>query len=260
MITSTLVNQAYLRPVVATPQKPTSPRAQTLDDVARKLGEFKPAANAQTTLPTAQSSQDKSVLRLQKLSTEALAANDKLKKDMKIAKREKVDRVKSAAKAKIQELIKRLELLKKMYGDMPKEMAKQLAALAKEFKQAVKDYAGAAKESGEIITSEREDLIKADMTPEAKAAETKTLDDEGKNLARGDLDFAKYIRGLSNKLKEELQTVKTKGTLTVKGKFEQSDEYKDAEKSIKEIDETNNDFESDVREAMPAGTLLELKV
>lgn len=260
MIATISLSSAYSRPSLAIISKAKPVRPATLDAAAERTSQTSASDRDLTASAPGAKEPDKSVLRLQKIATETRAANEKLKKDMKTARRDTIDRAKAAAKAKIQELVKRLELLKKMYGDNPKEMARQLAALAKEFKQAIKDYASAAKDSGGMIAEERKDLAASDMTAEARAEASKTLDEEEKMLARGDLDFIKTARGVSNKLKEELQTAKIKGTLTVKGKFEESDEYKDAEKSIKEVDEANNDFEQDVTNSMPAGTLFEIKV
>ena len=192
-------------------------------------------------------------------ATQKTQVLDQLAKDLKAGKKTAIGDAKSRAKTKLAQLMERLKLLKKLYGDNPKMMAKELAALAKEVKGAVKDYASAAKDSGEMFSQDLKAPADASAPPEAQAAARDAVEDEAKAEAHGDMEFIKSVRDVSNVLKDQLLTAKTKGILTVKGKFEQSEEYKDAEDSLKDLDKAVEDTDRQIRADMPAGSLLTLK-
>ncbi len=193
-----------------------------------------------------------------KKAAEAAEAMAKLKKDMRLGKKNAIGDAKGRAKAKLQQVMERLKLLKKIYANDPKAMAKALAAAAKELKAAVKDYGKAAKEAGELYAQDFASLPDAATDPESAAAQRKQLEDEAKMEASGDMDFLKEVRSTSNALKDELQTAKTKGILTQPGKFERSDEVKEAEDGLKELDEMTEDLDQQIRRDMPPGSLMKL--
>jgi hypothetical protein len=193
-----------------------------------------------------------------KKAAEAAEAMAKLKKDMRLGKKNAIGDAKGRAKAKLQQVMERLKLLKKIYANDPKAMAKALAAAAKELKAAVKDYGKAAKEAGELYAQDFASLPDAATDPESSAAQRKQLEDEAKMEASGDMDFLKEVRSTSNALKDELQTAKTKGILTQPGKFERSDEVKEAEDGLKELDEMTEDLDQQIRRDMPPGSLMKL--
>ncbi|WP_310216792.1 hypothetical protein [Caulobacter sp. BE264] len=193
-----------------------------------------------------------------KKATEAAEAMAKLKKDMRLGKKNAIGDAKGRAKAKLQQVMERLKLLKKIYANDPKAMAKALAAAAKELKAAVKDYGKAAKEAGELYAQDFANLPDAATDPEGAAAQRKQLEDEAKMEASGDMDFLKEVRSTSNALKDELQTAKTKGILTQPGRFERSDEVKEAEDGLKELDEMTEDLDQQIRRDMPPGSLMTL--
>ena len=193
-----------------------------------------------------------------KKAAEAAEAMAKLKKDMRLGKKNAIGDAKGRAKAKLQQVMERLKLLKKIYANDPKAMAKALAAAAKELKAVVKDYGKAAKEAGELYAQDFASLPDAATDPESAAAQRKQLEDEAKMEASGDMDFLKEVRSTSNALKDELQTAKTKGILTQPGKFERSDEVKEAEDGLKELDEMTEDLDQQIRRDMPPGSLMKL--
>lgn len=193
-----------------------------------------------------------------KKAAEAAEAMAKLKKDMRLGKKTAIGDAKGRAKAKLQQVVERLKLLKKIYANDPKAMAKALAAAAKELQAAVKDYGKAAKESGELYAQDFSSLPDAATDPEGAASQRKQLEDEAKAEASGDMEFMKLVRGTSQALKDELQTAKTKGILTQPGKFERSDEVKEAEDGLKELDEMTEDLDQQIRRDMPPGSLMKL--
>lgn len=193
-----------------------------------------------------------------KKAAEAAEALAKLKKEMRLGKKNAIGDAKGRAKAKLQQVVERLKLLKKIYANDPKAMAKALAAAAKELKAAVKDYGKAAKEAGELYAQDFAGLPDATTDPEGAAAQRKQLEDEAKMEATGDMDFLKEVRSTSQALKDELQTAKTKGILTQPGKFERSDEVKEAETELKDLDKMTEDLDQQVRRDMPPGSLMTL--
>lgn len=191
-------------------------------------------------------------------AAESAEALDKLKKELRLGKKNAIGDAKGRARARLQQVVDRLKLLKKIYANDPKAMAKALAAAAKELKAAVKDYGKAAKESGELYSQDFANLPDAATNPDGAAAARKTLEEEAKMDAQGDQEFIKMTREVSRALKDELQTAKTKGILTQPGKFERSEEVKEAEDELKGLDKMTEDLDQQVREDMPPGSLLKL--
>jgi hypothetical protein len=185
-------------------------------------------------------------------------ALDRLKRDLRTGRTAQIGDAKGRAREKLQRIVEKLKLLKKLYANDPKAMAKALAAAAKELQGAVKDYANAAKEAGEMFKADFAAAPDASLTPDQQAAARKDLEDEAKGEAMGDMDFIKSVRALGKALKDELQTAKTKGILTQPGKFERSDEVRDAEDSLKDLDQMNEDLDQQVRQDMPPGSLMKL--
>lgn len=186
-------------------------------------------------------------------------ALDRLKSDLRTNRKTAVGDAKGRARDKLQRIIEKMKLLKKLYADDPKAMAKALAAVAKELQGAVKDYGAAAKESGALFKEDFAAAPDASLTPDQQAAARKDLEDQAKAEAGFDMDFIKGVRSVANALKDELTTAKTKGILTQPGKFERSDEVKEAEEGIKELDKMTEDLDRQIRRDMPPGSLMKLE-
>lgn len=186
-------------------------------------------------------------------------AMERLKSDLKTNRKTAIGDAKGRAREKLQRLMEKLKLLKKLYANDPKAMAKALAAAAKELQGAVKDYAKAAKESGEMFKADFAAAPDASLTPDQQVAARKDLEDQAKMEASNDMDFIKSVRSLSNALRDDLTTAKTKGILTQPGKFERSDEVKDAEDSLKDLDKMTEDLDRQIRQDMPPGSLMKLE-
>jgi len=182
-----------------------------------------------------------------------------LQKQMKASRKALIGDTKGRAREKIGQLREQLKLVKKLYAEDPRNMARRLAALAKDLQGAVKDYARAAKDSGEMFNQSLAAADEAALPPEARSAERKAVEGEAKVEISGDMDFIKEVRDFSKTLKELLQTARIKATLTVEGKFEQSEDYKDAEKGLKAVDEATEDLDQQIRTDMPPGSLMTLE-
>ncbi len=186
-------------------------------------------------------------------------ALDRLKSDMRTNRKTQIGDAKGRAREKLQRVIEKMKMLKKIYANDPKGMAKALAAVAKELQGAVKDYGKAAKEAGEMFKADFAAAPDASLTPDQQASARKDLEDEAKMEASNDMDFIKNVRSLSNAIKDELTTAKTKGILTQPGKFERYDEVKDAEDGLKELDQMTEDLDKQIRRDMPPGSLMKLE-
>lgn len=185
-------------------------------------------------------------------------ALDRLKSGLRTNRKTQIGEAKARAREKLQRVIEKMKLLKKLYANDPKAMAKALAAVAKELQGAVKEYSKAAKDAGEMFKADFAAAPDASLTPDQQAAARKDLEDQAKGEASGDMDFIKSVRALSKALKDELQTAKTKGILTQPGKFERSDEVKDAEDGLKDLDQMTEDLDGQIRQDMPPGSLMKL--
>lgn len=185
-------------------------------------------------------------------------ALDRLKASQRNDRRSAIGDAKGRAREKLQRLMEKLKLLKKLYANDPKMMAKALSAAAKELQGAVKDYAKAAKESGEMFKADFAAAPDASLTPDQQLSARKDLEDQAKMEAGGDMDFIKSVRSIANALKDDLTTAKTKGILTQPGKFERSDEVKEAEEGLKDLEKMTEDLDQQIRRDMPAGSLIKL--
>lgn len=186
-------------------------------------------------------------------------ALDRLKASQRNDRRSAIGDAKGRAREKLQKLMEKLKLLKKLYANDPKMMAKTLAAAAKELQGAVKDYAKAAKDSGEMFKADFAAAPDASLTQDQQLSARKDLEDQAKAEASGDMDFIKSVRSIANALRDDLTTAKTKGILTQPGKFERSDEVKEAEENLKDLETMTEDLDQQIRRDMPPGSLMKLE-
>ena len=186
-------------------------------------------------------------------------ALDRLKASQRNDRRNAIGDAKGRAREKLQRLMEKLKLLKKLYANDPKMMAKTLAAAAKELQGAVKDYAKAAKDSGEMFKADFAAAPDASLTADQQLSARKELEDQAKAEASFDMDFIKGVRSIANALKDDLTTAKTKGILTQPGKFERSDEVKEAEENLKDLETMTEDLDQQIRRDMPPGSLMKLE-
>lgn len=185
-------------------------------------------------------------------------ALDRLKASQRNDRRSAIGDAKGRAREKLQRLMEKLKLLKKLYANDPRMMAKTLAAAAKALQGAVKDYAKAAKDSGEMFKADFAAAPDAALTPDQQLPARKDLEDQAKAEAGADMDFIKDVRGIANALRDDLTTAKTKGILTQPGKFERSDEVKEAEENLTDLEKMTEDLDQQIRRDMPPGSLMKL--
>lgn len=180
------------------------------------------------------------------------------RQEAKAARRRPIDDAKSQAKARMQQLIELLKMVRKLYAEDPKAMARQLASIAKELKAVVKQYGEAAKAGAAVLQAELS-AAGSSLPPDAAAAEREALNGEAKAVAMGDLDFISNVRSLGQDMRDLLTRARTKATLTLPERFERSEDYEAADRSLRELHEGLDDLDSDLRQAWPPGALLKLE-
>jgi hypothetical protein len=200
------------------------------------------------------------------------------------------ERAKRDAKAKLIEIAKRVQLLKKLFAGNPKEMARALTQVFKELRAAVKAYkdaggqelgfAGeaakgavandaAAKTDETSPEAERDEApVEAEATPaeseekapepEQPAAAVSAVYDAvvgkiRKSIGEDGLDFVKMVRQLvngANGLRDILEAARAQA----KGKKPDKDTdeaFEDADEQIKALAEDLDRMERDIRNAVP---------
>ncbi len=195
------------------------------------------------------------------------------------------ERIKQQARAKVQSLIERLKILKKMFGANPKEMARAVTQLAKELKAAVKAYqAAGGKElqmAGDLAhpSAPRTNEAKPDEA-QADEAQTKALAEEPapeedqrppaeaaaaergaafydavetkmrESIGQDGLDFAKLVRTFAEAVKDVLNA--SRGQAMVKKPDKDTKEaFEDADEAFKDLGKALDDMEREIRREVP---------
>jgi hypothetical protein len=179
------------------------------------------------------------------------------------------DAVKARARQKLQQLGEQFKLIRKLYAANPKEMARQLARLARELKQELKAYAEAAKDNGEYLPSGSSAAANASAADtgaaDAQAARPLTpapdparAEREARALsAHADLDFIDLVKGFLKGVREELTTAKTRAAFLEPEKTSRADPFKEADEALKDVNKDIADMEKSAKADLPVpGTLV----
>jgi predicted translin family RNA/ssDNA-binding protein len=200
------------------------------------------------------------------------------------------EHAKQQARAKVEELAKRVNILKKMFAANPREMARALAQVFKELKAAVKAYKAATgdelKLTGEVAGAAAGAPAPTTAPAVSEAGKDSAAQEDGQGNGEGDgaelattegppaapppgaeaykavvgemrkmigedgLEFIKLVRDFTNKLKELLEAAR--GQAAVKPKSKETDEqFEEADKALKDLKEDMEDMERDIRQAVP---------
>lgn len=190
---------------------------------------------------------------------------------------EATSRIKAAARDKLISIRERIEILKKLYGANPKEMARALAQVFKELKEAVKAYKDAGGQEMAMAGESARVVLASDAAEETAAAEdgqagekvqaedapAKTgagLYDEmvrtlREDIGRDGLDFTRQVRGLIDKIKELLEA--SRGQAMIRKPDKDTDAaFEAADKALKELGEALDDMDKDIMRAVPAAGMM----
>ncbi|MBS0408632.1 MAG: hypothetical protein JSR86_01865 [Proteobacteria bacterium] len=191
------------------------------------------------------------------------------------------DTWKQMAKAKVQELIERVRILKKLYSGDPREMARMLAQVFKELKAAVKAYkdatgdelgmsgdvaagalnaasappAGASGKTADPPADGSKDAGAADAPNDSMAAGgasayAQVTQEVREGLGQDALEFAKSVRELARSLSDLLETARGQARAARPSK-ETDKALEDAGKALSDLRQGLEGLERDVREAVP---------
>jgi hypothetical protein len=185
---------------------------------------------------------------------------------------------KGQARAKVQQLVDRLKILKKLYSANPREMAKALAQVFKELKAAVKAFKDAGGQelalAGEAVSGAmaparaeapadgaavEEEAADAQSPPAERAPQIEdrsslysaVVNEVRRAIGEEGLDFAKEIRGLAVKIQELLETARGQARIRKQDK-DTDTAFEDADKALKALHEELSVMESDIRRQVPA--------
>ncbi len=203
-------------------------------------------------------------------------------------KNDGAEQTKSRVREQIKEIRKRLNILKSLYANNPKEMAKALAQVFKELKAAIKEYkaalksemdnagdagvttipadpmpvaAGDAAEKPEGDAPEGEKDPAADADPEAKTdAATQTdptapygaVEAAAKTMVGEDgLNFTKEIRALVNLIEQKLLTPARMQKQAMKPDKATDEAFRQVEEQLKALRKEIQDTDRDLKAEAP---------
>jgi Sec-independent protein translocase protein TatA len=207
------------------------------------------------------------------------AAAHKAKVDASVARAEQSPAFKTSSSAqdfvrqRIEGIKKRLQILKKLFADDPKQMARALAQVFRELRAALKDYKAAGgqafdasdasaseatqpqTETPEKATDEKAggDAAAPDPGP-AKAAATYAEVDQGiRNLIGQDgLSFLRDLGGLANEIEDKMLARAHIQAKARKPDKDTDEAMKDADEALKDLRKDMDDMRADIGRNAPA--------
>jgi hypothetical protein len=187
------------------------------------------------------------------------------------------EQAKSRAKSEIQAIMKRLNVLKKLFSADPKQMAKALTQVFRELKAALKQYKDALKDEqglgGDLVSG----VLTAQAAASTPTAQTGTADQEPapqtdaapaksdsqslynsvlgayqQQLGAEGLDFVKTLRAIVQEIEDKIVSA---ARIQAKGrpKDKATDEaFKDMDGALKDLRKDMDDMDRDLKQAAPA--------
>jgi gas vesicle protein len=223
----------------------------------------------------------------QKKAAIAKAATDRLS----APKNDGAEQTKARVREEIKEIRKRLNILKSLYANNPKEMAKALAQVFKELKAAIKEYKAALKsemdnagdagvtalpaepmpaaDGGTAEKPEGDEAVKADAPEAGKDAAPESADPTApygavetaaKTMVGEDgLNFTKEIRALVNLIEQKLLTPARIQKQMMKPDKATDEAFRQVEEQLKSLRKEIQDTDRDLKaEAPMAGMHLDI--
>ena len=177
---------------------------------------------------------------------------------------------KELARARVQQIIERLKVLKKLFAYYPKQMARALAQIFKELKSAVKDYARAGGDelslAGEAAGAATTPPAAAPTsgaapgTPPADPVAAAPASDHAlydavvgevrKSVGEDGLQFLKEMRALTNDIAKLLETAHIQARAK-KPEKDLTNAVEDADTALQDLRKEMADAEQDIHNAVP---------
>ncbi len=177
--------------------------------------------------------------------------------------------LKTQARARVQALVERLKILKKLYAYNPQGMAKALAQVFKELKAAVQDYARAGGDEMGVAGSAAEASAGTSASggdgatggsgggaggqggPAPQHALYEAVTGEVRRMVGEDgLEFVKEVRELTNSLSGLLETARTQARIK-KPDDAMKHAFEDADDGLKSLRDAMSDMEQDIHRSAP---------
>lgn len=184
------------------------------------------------------------------------------------------EQLKAQAKARVQAIVERLKVLKKLFGADPKAMARALAQVFKELKAAVDDYrraggdemaAAGQASSAAMATANAEqaatggDDAKAPPSRETSAPYDAVVTELKKTIGEDGLDFMRGVRSLANDLRDLLESARTQARVH-KPEKTLTKALEDADAALTDLNKALDGMERDIHLAAPtAGMKLSME-
>ncbi len=188
------------------------------------------------------------------------------------------DRARGFVNQKIEAIQKRLLILKKLFANDPKQMARALAQVFKELKAALKEYKAAGDQelgaSADIVqqaltpsltsdsapsstpeqptdTAPRNDQTPARSADDPHAAYAEVESGFRKIVGEDGMSFARDLTSLVNEIEEKIFSVARIQMKAKKPEKDMDEAFKDAEDSLKDLRKSIEDMQSDIRREVP---------
>jgi hypothetical protein len=165
------------------------------------------------------------------------------------------DQAKAQARERVQQIVERLKILRKLFAGDPEAMARALAQVFKELKSAVQAYRKAGGEAFGLAASAAASVAGAGERPlqDAVTGALKTsLGEEG-------LQFVKELRALTHEIVKLLDTAKIQGK-SAHPPRRLTEAMDDADRELTALRDALHDLEQDIRRSAPqAGVRLSVE-
>lgn len=227
----------------------TAPKAPSLASQLAKMRE-----TAARDLAARQNGTPPASIRQAPLSDEAASVKDGAEQ----AETARRQAAKDQARQRIQTIMEKLKIIKKMASENPETMARMLAPLVKELKKAIDAYVAAGGTAGGWSTSlaNSSGAPAPDSSQQEKPSDTyrQMRDSLAGSEAASDMEFVKNAKGIAKSIRELLDKAKIQIALR-----EPDDETKKAfeetEGTLGEIDKTLDDLARGIAASSPAAGL-----
>ncbi|MGZ3305586.1 MAG: hypothetical protein ACXU8U_06965 [Asticcacaulis sp.] len=217
-----------------------------------------------------------------KYASQTAAAAHKAEVEAAVARAEQSSAFKASGntrdfvRQRIEGIRKRLAILKKLFADDPKQMARALAQIFKELRAALKDYKAAGGQDFGAVDASASEVTQAQTDAQPKAADPKTgsdavtlagdpakaaatyaeVDQGLRNaIATDSLSFLRDLGGLVNEIEDKMLS---KAHLQAKARKPDKDTdeaIKDADEALKDLRKDMDDMRTGIGRSAPAAGL-----
>jgi len=182
---------------------------------------------------------------------------DKVKDAAQEAETAQRQAAKSKARERIDTIIEKLKMIKKVGAESPEVMAKMLAQLVKELKKAIDAYVAAGGKPGggwsTSLTAPSASSGSTDDTPAEKAPDVyaEMRDAVKGSEAGGDMEFVKIAKDIARTIRELMDKAKVQTAFT-NPDDETIKAFEDTDDTLKEIDKTLDTLDRAIKASSPA--------